>query len=378
MSVRKILSMDKNIDFNDVFLKAKKYSNKILKAVFKVIESKNYLSGKENRILENNLKKYLKGGNVVTVASGHDAILLALQSLDLKPEDEVIFPVNSYPTAFPVALTKAKLIPCDVDRNGLINVNEIAKKINKNTKVIILVHLYGLVVNIDEINKLVKGKNIILIEDCAQAFGSQYKNKPVGTLGDIGCFSFYPTKNLGTLGDGGAIWTKNNSYYQYFLEAKAYGEKNRYNSLFISGHSRLPEIQASILNIYFKNIKKGFDKKIKIAQYYEEKIKKSGLTKYVRILKSDIKSLPVQHLFVVEVKDRDQLRAFLESQSIPTLIHYPYPVHLVPAFSYLGYKSGDFPIAERLAKNILSLPFHPLMTKKQINYIIKLIKRFYV
>lgn len=377
MSVRKILSMDKNIDFNDVFLKAKKYSDKILKAVFKVIESKNYLSGKENRILENNLKKYLKGGNVVTVASGHDAILLALQSLDLKPEDEVIFPVNSYPTAFPVALTKAKLIPCDVDRNGLINVNEIAKKINKNTKVIILVHLYGFVVNIDEINKLVKGKNIILIEDCAQAFGAKYNNKPVGSLCDIGCFSFYPTKNLGTLGDGGAIWTKNNSYYQYFLEAKAYGEKNRYNSLFTSGHSRLPEIQASILNIYFKNIKKELNDRIKLAEYFNKRINEEKLANYVRPLNNNCHQ-SLLHLFVVEAKKRNELQRYLKGKGIPTLIHYPYPIHLVPAFSYLGYKSGDFPIAERLLKNILSLPFHPMMTKKQINYIIKLIKRFYV
>ena len=367
--------MDKNIDFNDVFLKAKKYSDKILKAVSKVIESKNYLSGKENRILENNLKKYLKGGNVVTVASGHDALFMAISAFNLSKNDEIIFPANSYPTAFPISLTKAKLVLCDVDNNGLIDIKQIADKITKNTRAIIAVHLYGLVCNIDEINRLVKGKNIILIEDCAQAFGAKYNNKPVGSLCDIGCFSFYPTKNLGTLGDGGAIWTKNNSYYQYFLEAKAYGEKSRYNSLFTSGHSRLPEIQASILNIYFKNIKKELNYRIELAEYFNKRINEEKLANYVRSLNNN-HELPL-HLFVVEAKKRNELQKYLKGKGIPTLIHYPYPIHLVPAFSYLGYKSGDFPIAEKLAKNILSLPFHPMMTKKQIDFIVVTIHKFY-
>lgn len=338
---------------------------------------KDYLSGKENRILANNLKKYLKGGNVVTVASGHDALFIAISALNLSKNDEIIFPANSYPTAFPISLTKAKPVLCDVDNDGLIDIKQITDKITKNTRAIVAVHLYGLVCNIDEINKLVKGKNIILIEDCAQAFGAKYNNKPVGSLCDIGCFSFYPTKNLGTLGDGGAIWTDSKERYKYFLKSKSYGEIKKYFSEFITGHNRLPEIQAGILNVYFKNIKYDLNKKIRLAKYYKERIKKSGLTKYLRVLKSGINSTPVQHLFVVEVKNRDQLKKYLQNKGIPTLIHYPYPIHLVPAFSYLGYKSGDFPIAEKLAKNILSLPFHPMMTKKQIDFIVVTIHKFY-
>lgn len=377
MKSPKTLFMTPKIEFNDLNIRTRKYRSEIKKLVDTIINSNYCLNGPENKKLEKNLLDFFKRGLVSIVASGHEALFLSLKSLKLKNTDEVIFPVNSYPTVFPIAQINAKVVPCDVNENCLIDPKKIAKKITKNTRVIIITHLYGLVCDIDEIKKIIEGQNITLIEDCAQAFGSRYKGKPVGTIGDIGCFSFYPTKNLGTLGDGGAIWTKNKGVNNFINMAKSYGEISKYYSEFISGHSRMPEIQAGILNVYFKNIKQDFDKKIIIAKYYEDKIKKNGLTKYVRVLKSSPNSAPVQHLFVAEVKNRDKLQGFLKSKLIPTLIHYPYPIHLVPAFSFLGYKSGVFPIAERLAKNILSLPFHSMMTKKQINYIVTTIQKFY-
>lgn len=373
----KTLFMTSKIVFNDLNIRTREHRSEIKKLIDKIIDSNYCLNGPENKKLEKNLLNFFKCGLVSIVGSGHDALLLSLQSLKLKNTDEVIFPDNSYPTVFPIAQVFAKAVPCDVNENGLIDPKKIAKKITKNTRAIIITHLYGLACDVDEIKKVIEGQNIVLIEDCAQAFGSTYKDRPVGILGDIGCFSFYPTKNLGTLGDGGAIWTKNKKIFDFINMAKSYGEIKKYYSMFPSGHSRMPEIQAGILNIYFKNIKQDFDKKIKIAQYYEKKIKKNGLNKYVRVLKSSLNSVPVQHLFVVEVKKRDQLQTFLKSKLIPTLIHFPYPVHLVPAFSFLNKKINDFPQAEKLSKNILSLPFHQYLKKNQINHIIKLIKRFY-
>ncbi len=367
------------IEFNDLNIRAKKYRENIKKLIDNVIDSNRCLYGPENVKLEQNLQSYLKRGKIITVASGHDAIFLALLSLKLKNKDEVIFPVNSYPTVFPITQANAKPIPCDVDENGLINSAEIAKKLTKNTKVIIITHLYGLVCDIDKIKELIIDKNITLIEDCAQAFGSKYKNKFVGTLGNIGCFSFYPTKNLGTLGDGGAIWTENKKTFDFINIAKSYGEFKKYFSLFSSFHSRMPEIQAGILNIFFKKVNINFLKRKKLTKYYLKKIDDLKLTPFIRALYPTINhdTQPVQHLFVITAEKRDQLRNYLGNNGIPSFIHYPYPVHLVPAFKFLGYKNGQFPVSEKLSKSILSLPFHQYINKKQADYIFNTIRRFY-
>ena len=370
--------MTSKIEFNDLNTRSRKHRREIKKLIDRIIDSNRCLDGPENKKLEKNLLGFLKEGLVTIVASGHDAIFLSLLSLKLKNIDEVIFPVNSYPTVFPIAQINAKAVPCDVDENGLIDPKEIVKKITRNTRTIIITHLYGLVCDVDEIKKVIAGKNIILIEDCAQAFGSKYKNKPVGTLGDIGCFSFYPTKNLGTLGDGGAIWTKNKEIYNFINMAKSYGEQKKYFSIFPSGHSRMPEIQAGILNIFFKVIEENFSKRKDLTKYYLKKINDLKLSPYIRALYPiNNLSVSVQHLFVISADNRDQLKKYLNENGIPNLIHYPYPVHLVPAFKYLCYKNGQFPVSEKLSKNILSLPFHQYLKKNQINHIIKLIKRFY-
>lgn len=367
------------MEFNDLNIRAQKYRNDIKKLIDQIVDSNRCLDGPENEKLEKNLKYFLKGRYIKTVASGHDAILLSLLFLKLTSKDEIIFPVNAYPTVFPIVQTDAKPIPCDVDENGLINPMEIIKKLTKNTKAVIITHLYGLVCNMDQIKKAIADKNIFLIEDCAQAFGSKYKNKFVGTLGDFGCFSFYPTKNLGTLGDGGAILTKNKDAHNYFTMAKSYGEQKKYFSIFPSSHSRMPEIQAGILNIFLKNIKENFSKRKQLTKYYLKKIDDLKLTLYIRALYpvNNLSISPIQHLFVIAVEKRDQLRKYLNENGIPNLIHYPYPIHFVPAFKYLGYKDGQFPVSEKLSRNILSLPFHQYISKKQIDYVFTTIHKFY-
>lgn len=367
------------MEFNDLNIRSRKCRKEIKNLIDQVIDSNRCLEGLENEKLEKNLKYFLKGRYVRTVASGHDAILLSLLFLKLTNKDEVIFPANAYPTIFPIAQSGAKPVPCDVDENGLIDPIEITKKLTQNTRVVIITHLYGLVCDIDQIKKTIAHKNIALIEDCAQAFGSKYKDKPVGTLGDIGCFSFYPTKNLGTLGDGGAVWTKNKKAYDFINMAKSYGEIKRYYSYFPSGHSRMPEIQAGILNIFLKNIKENFSKRKQLTKYYLKKINDLKLKPYIRALypiKNSIVS-PIQHLFVITAKKRNQLKKYLNKNGVKCLIHYPFPIHLTPAFKYLGYKNGQFPISEKLSKNILSLPFHQYMSKEQINHIFSAIHSFY-
>lgn len=367
-----------HIAFNSTSALALKTKEEILGKISAVIDSGIFLDGIENKILEKNLLGYFGKGYVINCASGHDSLYIALQSLGLKRSDEVIFPVNSYPTAFPVCLSCARPIPVDVDSNGLIDTLEIERNITKNTKVIVAVHLYGNVCNLEKIKQIIKGKEIILIEDCAQSFGSLYKKKPVGIWGDIGCFSFYPTKNLGTLGDGGAIWTKYKKLYNYFSKAKLYGEKERYESDFVSFHSRLPELQAGILNVYFENHRSDFLKRKHVLNYYSEFIRKKKLNKYIRVLNTNsFQTDTFPHLLVIEAKRRDALKKYLSEYGIQTHIHYPKPVHVIKAFRYLGFKRGDFPKAEKLSKSIMSLPFHSLLLRNEIGYIISKIKDFY-
>lgn len=365
------------IYFNNPQLLAKYYKRKLSYQFQKVIDSGVFLNGPQNQKFKENLSRYLANGFITTVASGHDALFFAMESLNLGENDEVIFPVNSYPTAFPLALSSAKLTPVDVDKNAQLDVEKFKKAVTSRTKVIVIVHLYGLVGDIKAIQAFCKAKNIFLIEDCAQSFGTYYDNKPIGTFGDIGCFSFYPTKNIGTIGDGGAIWTKHKKLHQFFQQAKSYGEKKCYGAEFVSIHSRLPEIQAAVLNSYFTIFPKEQKKKQNVYNLYNNYLNNTRLSSFIRILSSHPDSRPHPHLFVIECKKRDKLQNFLKDKKIPTMVHYPLPVHLVRAFQFLKFKRGDFPISEMLARRILSLPFHSYLTEEQIAYIAKSMQEFY-
>lgn len=365
------------MQFNNIQVLAQKNEKKLQKKLQQVIHSGIFLNGIQNEELENNLLQYFGRGYVTAVASGHDALLLALQSLNLQKNDEIILPVNSYPTAFPAALSGASLVPVDCDSNGHIAIPKILKAITSRTKVIIIVHLYGLIGDIEAIQTICKRNNIVLIEDCAQSFGTFYKNKPAGTFGDISCFSFYPTKNIGTLGDGGALWTKHKSFNKFFQQAKAYGENIRYQSEFIAGHSRMPEIQAAIINSYFKDFSKEQKRRQAVYTLYKKYLSNNALTPFVRILSSDDASNPLPNLFVISCEKRDALKHYLHEKKIPTMIHYPSPVHLVKAFKFLGYEKGDFPCSEYLSNHVLSLPFHSSLTREEIAYIAQSMHTFY-
>jgi len=365
------------IAFNEASLKPQHYKKDLMKAFSSVIESGIFLHGSQNALLLKKLKRYLKNPFVILTSSGHNALQSALTSLFLKPNEEVIFPVNSYPTAFPIALSQGKPVPVDVDQNGLIDPQKVARKINSKTRAIVAVHLYGLSVDINALKKIIGQRKIVLVEDCAQAFGTKYNERHVGSFGDFSCFSFYPTKNLATLGDGGALYTKKKKQYDFFRRLISYGEKLQYQSEFVAGHSRLPELQAAVLNVYLKSLDQEIRRKRVIREEYFHYIRQFQLASLLRPLFHSNNSSPNLHLFVVEVKKRDALREYLRKKGVGTSVHYPLPIHLVPAFSYLGYRKGSFPVAERLSRNILSLPFHSYITKKHIRYIINTIREFY-
>lgn len=367
----------RKIYFNHTRIHASRNKRKILSVVSSIIDDGTFFNGKYSKICKKSIENFFDEGYCVLTASGHDSLCVALASFGINKSDEVIFPVNAYPTAFPIYLSGAQPVPCDVDRNGQLDPQDLIKKITKNTKVVVLVYMYGLIGQLDSIKNIIKKHSLCFIEDCAQSFGSMYRGDFAGTFSDVSCFSFYPTKNIGALGDGGALYAKDRSRYIYMRQAVSYGEKEKYKSLFVSGHSRLSEIQAGVLSIYLKTIKKDLKKRGLLAEYYQNKIKEMRLDGYIRILTSDPYSIPALHLFVVEAIKRDQLRLFLMSKGIDTMIHYPYLVHTIPAFSTRLQSRMQYPNAERLVQGIVSLPFHQYLTERDIDYIVENIHLFY-
>lgn len=352
-------------------------NRRFLAAIQRAAKSGFYLNGPQGTALVQQLQRYFGMKSVVLTGSGHDALFIAIKSFSLTQDDEVIVPANAYPTAFPLVMAGVSIRLVDVDENGQMDIASLEQTISPNTKGIVVVHMYGLMANMTALMHIAHKKHLFVIEDCAQAFGSVQRNKKAGTFGDISCFSFYPTKNLATFGDGGALITRHKNLYKYARMAVSYGEERRYESQFVSGHSRIPEIQAAILNVAIGDIVQNARRRKEVFAWYQETSKEASLGKHVRFFIPTPETNPMVHVVVAEVDHRDGLRSFLAKRNISTQVHYPNPVHEVAAFADLGYRRGAFPMAERLARCILSMPFHEYLTKKEVRYIVVTIKKFY-
>ncbi len=351
------------INLNRQYLKIQK---KIDRSVKRVLLSGQYLLGKELEAFEKNLANYIGLKYAAGLGSGTDALTIACKVLDLKQRDGIIIPANVYPSAFGISRSGVKIQLADVDSKSLnINLENIQKVVDKTTKAILAVHLYGNPVNILPIKRFAKENDLYLIEDCAQAIGAEINNQKVGTFGDISCFSFYPTKNLGSYGDGGAILTNSQRYFQSAKLWRMYGEKERYKSKLIGFNSRLDEIQAAILNTKLLHLNKWNKKRQKIAKIYNKRLKKLP----IKITEVIPNGKSVYHLFTVRSIFRNQLREFLTSKGIQTSIHYPVPIHFTKAFLTLAYKKGNFPVAEQSSNEILSLPMYPELPREEIDYV---------
>jgi len=372
-------------------------------AFHKVIEGYTYILGPNVEAFERAFAKYLGVKYSVGVASGTDALTLALLALGVGPEDEVILPANSYPSAFGVAVTGVTLRLVDIDPTTFtLDPSKLEGAITKKTKAIIPVHMYGQSADMEEIMGIARKHKISVVEDCAQAHGAEVSVarlassvqkkgalrhleggrmdsfqverswKKVGTIGELGCFSFYPTKNLGALGDGGMIVTNNKKLYQKVKLLRMYGEKKRYQSVLVGRNSRLDELQAALLLVKLKYLDEWIERRRRIAkQYNEQWTMNNG-----QLPQEAEHARHVYHLFVIRSKMRDALKAYLEKKGIGTAIHYPIPIHLVPSFAYLGYKKGDFPESEKACLEVLSLPMFPELTDSEIKTVTKAIAQF--
>ncbi len=359
--------------FNKLGEEYKKNKKLFDKKIFKILKSGNFILGEEVEKFEEEFAKYLGVKYCVGVGNGLEALQLSLMALGIGKGDEVITtPLSAVASSLAIKLTGAKPVFVDIDEYYHLDADKIENYITKRTKAILGVHLYGQSFDLEKILKICKKYKLFLIEDAAQSHGILFKNKKVGTFGDVGCFSFYPTKNLGAFGDGGALVTNNEDIYNFCKIARNYGQKNQYEHLILGLNSRLDELQAGILRVKLKFLDKYNKKRKRLANFYKKNLK---VIKEIKLPKERRFSTHIYHLFVIEAERRDELKEFLKKKGITTLIHYPMPIHKQPTFK--EYNKLNLPIVEEKVNKILSLPIHPLLTKKEVRYIIDNIKRFY-
>lgn len=346
--------------------------NTELKSAFeRVFTNSWYIDGKEDEAFEKAFSSYIGTEYCVGCGNGLDALMLSLKALGIGHGDEVIVPSNTYiATALAVSYVGAKPVLVDPKLNTFnIDSDNIQKKINAKTKAIIPVHLYGQPCDMDLIMDIAKVNNLFVIEDCAQAHGATYKGKKVGTFGEIGAFSFYPGKNLGALGDAGAIVTNDKKIKEKIKALANYGSDYKYHHIYKGNNSRLDELQAAFLSVKLPHLDRMNQERAKIADRYLNEIKNDSV-----LLPEVINDIvPVWHIFGIRCANRDDLEQKLNEAGIQTNKHYPIPIHLQGAYKSMGYKAGDFPIAEEISATQLSLPIYYGLTEKEVDYVISTI-----
>lgn len=361
------------VPFYDLEKENKLFEKELTASFKKTLSSSWFILGNNVDLFEKEWARYVKTKHAISVGNGTDALILALKALDIKQGDEVIVPAYTFvATAFAVSVLGATPVFVDVDpKTHVINPLLIEKKITKKTRAIIPVHLYGNLADMDEIMKIAKKHKLFVVEDAAQAHGALYKNKKAGGIGDIGCFSFYPSKNLGALGDAGITVTQNKKIADRLKSLRNYGQIKKYHSNEIGVNSRLDEIQAGFLYIKLKHLDSQNKKRRELAALYRRKL----LDLPVIIPEDTKNSQPVHHLFTIQVKKRDTFIKKIERLGVQVLIHYPVPLHLQKAYRKMQFKKGSFPESERIADSTVSLPFFPSMSWEQLNYVVRSIQK---
>ncbi len=368
------------VDLQSQYLKIK---DEINSAISEVLESTAFIKGPQVSVFEQELSKYLGVKYVVACANGTDALMIALMALDLKPGDEVITPSFTFiATVETIAFLGLKPVLADVDSETFnIDCSKLQKLVTSKTKAIVPVHLFGQCANMDEVLEFSKRHNLFVIEDTAQANGSDYffKNgtkQKAGTIGHIGCTSFFPSKNLGCFGDGGAMFTNDDALNEKLRCIANHGMKKRYYHDMLGVNSRLDSIQAAVLSVKLKYLDSYNLARQNAAKFYDKELKQ--IDKLKTPFCSNC-SIHIYHQYTLQVINgkRNDLKEYLEKSDIPCMIYYPVPLHLQKAFGYLGYKKGDFPISELLAGQVLSLPMHTELDIEQLNYITGKLKAFF-
>lgn len=351
--------------------------NKILQT----FDSKYFINGPEVDLLESKISAYCGTKYAIGVSSGSDALIVAFMALDISSGDEVITtPFSFFATAGCIARVGATPVFCDINPDTFnIDVDQIESKITSKTKAIVPVHLFGQCADMDKINAIAKKHNLAVIEDAAQAIGAQYKTstgdiKKAGNLGDIGCFSFFPSKNLGACGDAGIVTTNDAELYEKIKSLRMHGETKRYHHKYIGGNFRIDALQAGVISIKLDFLEAQHEGRRKNASFYNTSLANIKELKTPSILDQ---CTSIYNQYSLITTQRDELKDYLTKQTVGNNVYYPIPLHLQECFNYLGYKEGDFEISERIAKQIISIPIYSELNKQQINYVASSIRSFF-
>jgi dTDP-4-amino-4,6-dideoxygalactose transaminase len=380
------------LDLKPQYLSLKK---ELDEAILKVAESQHFILGPEVERMEKSFCNYLNCKQALGVSSGTDALLLALMGIGIGVGDEVIVPTYSF-FATAGVVSRLNATPVFVDSDPVtfnIDPLQVEKKITKNTKAIIPVHLYGQSCDMDRIMEIARSRNLKIIEDAAQAIGVQYKDgRFVGTFGDIGCYSFFPSKNLGCFGDGGLNVTNDEKLGEHLHILRVHGGYPKYYHKFIGGNFRIDAIQSAVINVKLPHLDGWSEQRRKNAEAYNKLFIEAGLAEVTGKTKFDeknkvllpkaiykdsgVKNYHIFNQYIIRVEKRDELRKFLSENEIGNEIYYPVPFHLQECFADLGYSKGDFPAAEFAADTSIALPIYPELGKDQISFVVSKIKEF--
>ena len=361
------------IKANRMDLTFERYQDEFEERALKVLRSGWYILGHELEGFEQEWASYIGSGYCVGLASGLDALWLSFRILGTGKGDEVIVCSNAYiACVMGITMNGATPVFVEPDIYDNIDADRIEEKITDRTKAILAVHLYGQCCDMDKIMSIARKHKLRVVEDCAQSHGNHWKGKKAGTFGDIGCFSFYPSKGCGAFGDGGAVVTDSRELADKFRIFRNYGSEKRYYNMVVGANSRLDEIQAGLLSVKLSHLDELNAERVRIAERYTREIDNPCVT-LPRVRPGADSSW---HQYVIHCERRDELKAYLSDNDIDSLIHYPIPPHLQEAYKYLGYKRGDFPIAEKYADEVLSLPMYNGMTDEDQQRVIEAINRF--
>ena len=345
-------------------------------AIQEVIDNTSFIMGKYLKNFEENYAKFCKAKHAIGCSNGTTAVHLALLAADIKKDDEVITVPNTFiATTECISYVGGKIKFADVNEDtALININELEKTITPKTKAIIVVHLYGQMPDMQKIKKIADEHDLFLIEDAAQAHAAEWNGHQPGFYGDIASFSFFPAKNLGCFGDGGGVVTNNDELAEKMRLLVNHGRTTKYEHKIEGFNYRLDPLQAAVLNAKLPHLPKWTDLRRKHAKFYTQQLSE------IEELQTPVEAKGAKHVYYmyeIRTKKRDMLMQFLKEKGISCGIHYPIPLHLQPAYDTFGFKKGDYPVSEILAKEILSIPIYPELTEEQRKYIVDNITQFF-
>ena len=363
------------IPFLDLKAQYKSIKEDVDAAVINVMGSTQFVLGAEVKAFEEEFAAYVGADHGIAVNTGTSALHLALLAAGVEPGDEVITVSMTFlATAAAVAYIGARPVFVDVDmQTYTMDASQIEAAITEKTKAILPVHLYGQAADMDPIMEIARRHNLVVIEDACQAHGGRYKDRPLGSIGDLACFSFYPGKNLGAYGEGGLVSTNNADYAAKIRMLRDWGQAQKYHHDVLGFNYRMDGFQGAVLRVKLRHLEDWTEGRRENAAYYDELLTEVGI--------KPPPAMPerrhVYHIYAIRTTERERLQQALQEQEIHTGIHYPIPVHLQPAFANLGYKEGDFPCTETIANEVLSLPMYAEMTKEQVETVCKAVAENY-